>query len=81
MNRVFAIDDYQNPYLPDKAKVYCEVLPNTKATATSDIKEVEDKGLLKNIGTKGSSAVYKPGVGSRWAHAWLKRQNKGKNQI
>lgn len=22
MNRVFAVDDYQNPYLPDKAKVY-----------------------------------------------------------
>lgn len=35
----------------------------SKATATRDIKELEEKGLLKNKGTKGSSAVYELGVG------------------
>ena len=25
---------------------------------------IDDKGLLKNMGTKGSSAIYKLGVGS-----------------
>lgn len=29
--------------------------------------ELEDKGLLINIGTKGSSAIYKLGVGSTLA--------------
>ncbi|MFD2034491.1 DeoR family transcriptional regulator [Belliella marina] len=43
---------------------YQEIADVSKATATRDIKELEDKGLLKNIGTKGSSAVYKLGVGS-----------------
>lgn len=43
---------------------YQELADVSKATATRDIKELEDKGLLKNIGTKGSSAVYKLGVGS-----------------
>ena len=36
----------------------------SKATARRDIKELEDKGILKNIGTKKSSAVYQMGVGS-----------------
>jgi ATP-dependent DNA helicase RecG len=43
---------------------YQEVANVSKATATRDIKELEDKGLLKNIGTKGSSAIYKLAVGS-----------------
>jgi ATP-dependent DNA helicase RecG len=43
---------------------YQEIADVSKATATRDIKELEDKGLLKNIGTKGSSAIYKLGVGS-----------------
>lgn len=43
---------------------YQEIANVSKATATRDIKELEDKGILKNIGTKGSSAVYKLGVGS-----------------
>lgn len=43
---------------------YQKVADVSKATATRDIKELEDKGLLKNIGTKGSSAIYKLGVGS-----------------
>jgi ATP-dependent DNA helicase RecG len=36
----------------------------SKATASRDIKVLEEKGLLKNIGTKGSSAIYKIKVGS-----------------
>lgn len=36
----------------------------SKATATRDIKELEEKGLLENRGTKGSSAIYKLAVGS-----------------
>jgi len=43
---------------------YQEIANVSKATATRDIKELEDKGLLKNIGTKGSSAIYKLRVGS-----------------
>jgi ATP-dependent DNA helicase RecG len=43
---------------------YQKIANVSKATATRDIKELEDKGLLKNIGTKGSSAIYKLGVGS-----------------
>lgn len=43
---------------------YQEIADVSKATATRDIKELENKGLLKNIGTKGSSAIYKLGVGS-----------------
>ena len=43
---------------------YQEVANVSKATATRDIKELEENSLLKNIGTKGSSAVYKLAVGS-----------------
>lgn len=43
---------------------YQEIANVSKATATRDIRELEDKNLLKNIGTKGSSAIYKLGVGS-----------------
>ncbi len=43
---------------------YQEIAHVSKATASRDIKELVDKGLLKNIGTKGSSAIYKLGVGS-----------------
>jgi ATP-dependent DNA helicase RecG len=43
---------------------YQEIADVSKATATRDIKDLENKGLLKNIGTKGSSAIYKLGVGS-----------------
>lgn len=37
---------------------YQAVCGVSKSTATRDIKELEDKGLLVNRGTKGSSAVY-----------------------
>lgn len=43
---------------------YQEVANVSKATATRDIKELEEKELIKNIGTKGSSAIYKLIVGS-----------------
>jgi ATP-dependent DNA helicase RecG len=38
-----------------KYQAVCRV---SKSTATRDIKELEDKGVLVNQGTKGSSAVY-----------------------
>lgn len=38
-----------------KYQTVCHV---SKSTATRDIKELEDKGILVNQGTKGSSAVY-----------------------
>lgn len=38
-----------------KYQTVCRV---SKSTATRDIKELEDKGVLVNQGTKGSSAVY-----------------------
>ncbi len=38
-----------------KYQTICRV---SKSTATRDIKELEDKGVLVNQGTKGSSAVY-----------------------
>ena len=37
---------------------YQTVCNVSKSTATRDIKELEDKGILVNQGTKGSSAVY-----------------------
>ena len=43
---------------------YQEITKVSKATATRHIKELENKGLLENIGTKGSSAIYKLAVGS-----------------
>ena len=43
---------------------YQEIANVSKATASRDIKVLEKKGLLKNIGTKGSSAIYKINVGS-----------------
>jgi ATP-dependent DNA helicase RecG len=43
---------------------YQEIASVSKATATRDIKELEEKGFLQNIGTKGSSAIYKLIVGS-----------------
>lgn len=43
---------------------YQEIADVSKATATRDIKELEVNGLLKNIGTKGSSAIYRLAVGS-----------------
>lgn len=38
---------------------YQEVCNVSKSTATRDINELEQKGILVNKGTKGSSAVYK----------------------
>lgn len=55
---------YTKKYREITNSKYQEVADVSKATATRDIKELEDKGLLKNIGTKGSSAIYKLGVGS-----------------
>ncbi len=43
---------------------YQEITNVSKATASRDIKALEAKGVLKNIGTKGSSAVYRFMVGS-----------------
>ena len=43
---------------------YQEIANVSKATASRDIKVLEEKGLLKNIGTKGSSAIYKINIGS-----------------
>ncbi len=43
---------------------YQKIANVSKATASRDIKVLEEKGLLKNIGTKGSSAIYKIKVGS-----------------
>lgn len=40
---------------------YQEVCKVSKSTATRDIKELEEKGILINKGTKGSSAVYELG--------------------
>lgn len=44
--------------------IYQKVAGVSKATATRNIKELEEKGVLKNTGTKGSSAIYKLAVGS-----------------
>ena len=55
---------YTKKYGEMNNSTYQEVANVSKATATRDIKELEDKGLLKNIGTKGSSAIYKLRVGS-----------------
>lgn len=38
--------------------LYQEVSNTSKATATRDIKDLEDKGILMNRGTKGASAIY-----------------------
>ena len=43
---------------------YQELTKVSKATATRDLKELELYGLLKNIGTKGSSSIYQLAVGS-----------------
>ena len=43
---------------------YQELTKVSKATATRDLKELELFGLLKNIGTKGSSSIYQLAVGS-----------------
>lgn len=43
---------------------YQEIASVSKATATRDIKDLVEKDILKNIGTKGSSAIYKLVVGS-----------------
>ena len=44
--------------------IYQKVAGVSKATATRNIKELEEKGVLKNTGTKGSSAIYKLAAGS-----------------
>lgn len=38
--------------------LYQEASNTSKATATRDIKDLEDKGILMNKGTKGASAIY-----------------------
>ena len=55
---------YTKKYGEMTNSTYQRVANVSKATATRDIKELEDKGLLKNIGTKGSSAICKLRVGS-----------------
>lgn len=55
---------YTKKYGEMTNSVYQKVANVSKATATRDIKELEERELLKNIGTKGSSAVYKLRVGS-----------------
>lgn len=55
---------YTKKYGEMTNSTYQEVANVSKATATRDIKELEGKGILKNIGTKGSSAIYKLRVDS-----------------
>lgn len=49
-------------YIKEKGKVtnseYQKICGVSKATATRDIKGLEEKGVFFNKGTKGSSAVY-----------------------
>ncbi len=44
--------------------VYQNITNISKATATRDIKELEMKKIFRNIGTKGSSAIYNLIIGS-----------------
>ena len=55
---------YTKQYGEITNSIYQEVADVSKSTATRDIKDLENKGLLLNIGTKGSSAIYKLAVGS-----------------
>ncbi|NBC05010.1 MAG: hypothetical protein GVY20_15100 [Bacteroidetes bacterium] len=55
---------YTKKYGEMTNSLYQKITDVSKATATRDIKELKDKGLLKNMGTKGPSAIYKLGVGS-----------------
>lgn len=55
---------YTKKYGEITNSIYQKIANVSKATATRDIKELEEKELLKNIGTKGSSAIYKLRVGS-----------------
>lgn len=55
---------YTKKYGKITNSIYQKITNVSKATATRDIKELEEKELLKNIGTKGSSAIYKLEVGS-----------------
>ena len=55
---------YTKKYGQITNSIYQEIANVSKATATRDIKELEEKELLKNVGTKGSSAIYKLRVGS-----------------
>jgi len=55
---------YTKKYGKINNSIYQKITNVSKATATRDIKELEEKKLLKNIGTKGSSAIYKLKVGS-----------------
>lgn len=55
---------YTKKYGKITNSIYQKITNVSKATATRDIKELEEKELLKNIGTKGSSAIYKLKVGS-----------------
>lgn len=58
---------------------YQEIADVSKATATRDIKDLENKGLLKKYWNKGiecnlqtRSWLIVGSVGSQWAQGWLK---------
>ncbi|MGO3653663.1 MAG: copper oxidase, partial [Sphingobacterium sp.] len=53
MNRVFAIDDYQNPYLPDKAKAYRKLqhhhnMPHIMAQSDFATNGIDGEAMLMN---------------------------------
>lgn len=55
---------YTKKYGEITNSVYQKIAEVSKATATRDIQELEEKQVLINTGTKGSSAIYKLRVGS-----------------
>jgi len=55
---------YTKKYKEITNSKYQKLAKVSKATATGDLKELELTGLLKNIGTKGSSSIYQLAVGS-----------------
>ena len=53
MNRVFAVDDYQNPYLPDKAKAYRKLqrehnMPHLMAQSDFATNGIDGEAMLMN---------------------------------
>jgi ATP-dependent DNA helicase RecG len=63
-DRQIAAVEYTKTYGEITNSKYQELVSVSKATATRDIKDLEEKDILQNIGTKGSSAIYKLVVGS-----------------
>jgi len=55
---------YVKKYGEINNSAYQKITSASKATATRDIKLLEKESILKNVGTKGASAVYKLDIGS-----------------